>query len=169
MAECVSTSTSFVEFYPDAIADGVNLTLPPTGSRPGGNYTCVSQCSDSRMFILGISLGGAFMVVGLVCHRCLPVQHPAIPYLDPALVALCYFVHVVAMFNTGFLHYLGRLYLLPSLQGGRVREKVRALVWTDARAYARVVRENLLTTHALPAAWSVLPVVVAFAATASLH
>ena len=87
-AECVSTGSLFREFYPEVPTAGVNLTLPTANGHLGGNYTCVAQFSDSRMFISAISFGIASLTAGLLCHRCLPVQHPAIPYID-AVVIVC--------------------------------------------------------------------------------
>ena len=119
-AECVSTGSLFREFYPEVPTAGVNLTLPTANGHLGGNYTCVAQFSDSRMFISAISFGIASLTAGLLCHRCLPVQHPAIPYIDAVVIVAVYLGHVNAIFLTGFDHYLGRYYLMPTLQGARV-------------------------------------------------
>ncbi len=119
-AECVATDTVFAEYYPQVAEFGGNLTLPALPGHPGGNFTCVSQFSDSRMFVVGIVCGGVMMTAGLLCHRLLPVQHPAIPFIDAVAITAVYFGHVNSIFLSGFEHYLGRLYVLPTVQGAQV-------------------------------------------------
>ncbi len=119
-AECLSTNTVFAEYYPQVHEVGGNLTLPTLPGQVGNNFTCVAQFSDSRMFVVGIAFGGAVMTAGLLCHRHLPVQHPAIPYIDVVAITAVYVGHMNCIFISGFAHYLGRLYILPSLQGAQV-------------------------------------------------